>query len=77
MTDVLYKEGWTLVFHEEFDGETLDQTKFSLRFIPLEDVRGSRGDLSIPDSCIVLQLPDEHKRIRDCYGDAGWTAPLR
>ncbi|WP_339270746.1 glycoside hydrolase family 16 protein [Paenibacillus sp. FSL K6-1330] len=64
MTDMLHKEGWTLVFHEEFDGETLDQTKFSPYGLShWKTLEEAKATYQLRDSCIVLQLPDEHKRV--------------
>ncbi|MEK4512284.1 glycoside hydrolase family 16 protein [Paenibacillus sp. FSL K6-2524] len=65
MTDnPLYKEGWTLVFQDEFDGPTLDPSKFSPYGLShWKNKEEVKAVYQMRDSCIVLQLPDEKQRV--------------
>lgn len=64
MTELQHKEGWTLVFHEEFEGPEIDQTKFSPYGLShWKTLEEAEAVYQFRDSCIVLQLPDEHQRV--------------
>lgn len=58
------KEGWQLVFQEEFEGTAFDESKFlpyglAHWYGPGEN----EAAYELRDSCLVLQLPDAQKRI--------------
>ncbi|GGH28697.1 hypothetical protein GCM10008013_30850 [Paenibacillus segetis] len=67
MTDVgdpLHKEGWILVFQDEFDEPTLDPAKFSPYGLShWKNKEEVKAVYEIRDSCIVLQLPNDKQRV--------------
>lgn len=64
MDHKLDKPGWSLVFHEEFEGPVLNPSTFSPYGIshwkPKEE---ALADYEFKDSCIVLRLSDENQHI--------------
>lgn len=62
--DSLQKEGWSLIFHDEFDTNQLDASLFSPYGLShWKNKEAAKAVYEFRDSCIVLQLPDERQHV--------------
>lgn len=57
------KEGYTLDFQEEFDGTTLDTTKWTDYYLPhwCEDAETAKGNYRIEDGCLVEYITENQE----------------